>query len=59
MSFEWVDSESALDDVVTSVLSGSRYAIDTEFHREKLTIRNLRLYKFVGEIKQRLLIRLQ
>lgn len=35
MSFEWIDSESALNDVVTSVLSGSRYAIDTEFHREK------------------------
>lgn len=35
MSFEWVDSEEALEDVVTSVLSGSRYAIDTEFHREK------------------------
>ncbi len=35
VSFEWVDSEDALKDVVTSVLSGSRYAIDTEFHREK------------------------
>ena len=35
MSFEWVDSEDALKDVVTSVLSESRYAIDTEFHREK------------------------
>ncbi len=35
MNFEWIDSESALSAVVTSVLSGSRYAIDTEFHREK------------------------
>ncbi|NBY44576.1 MAG: ribonuclease D [Acidimicrobiia bacterium] len=35
MSFEWVDSEKALDDVIDSVLTGSRYAIDTEFHREK------------------------
>ena len=35
MSFEWVDSEKTLDDVIDSVLSGSRYAIDTEFHREK------------------------
>ena len=35
VSFEWVDSEDALKDVVTSVLSESRYAIDTEFHREK------------------------
>lgn len=35
MSFEWVDSEKTLDDVIDSVLDGSRYAIDTEFHREK------------------------
>lgn len=35
MSFEWVDSEKMLDDVIDSVLGGSRYAIDTEFHREK------------------------
>jgi len=35
VSFEWVDSEKALDDVIDSVLTGSRYAIDTEFHREK------------------------
>ena len=35
MSFEWVDSEKTLDDVIDSVLTGSRYAIDTEFHREK------------------------
>ncbi len=35
MSFEWVDSENTLDEVIDSVLGGSRYAIDTEFHREK------------------------
>lgn len=35
MSFEWIDSEKTLDDVIDSVLGGSRYAIDTEFHREK------------------------
>ena len=35
MSFEWVASEKTLDDVIDSVLGGSRYAIDTEFHREK------------------------
>ncbi|MFM8777851.1 MAG: ribonuclease D, partial [Acidimicrobiaceae bacterium] len=35
MNFEWVDSEKTLDDVIDSVLGGSRYAIDTEFHREK------------------------
>ncbi|MFM8664468.1 MAG: ribonuclease D [Acidimicrobiaceae bacterium] len=35
MSFEWVDSEKTLDGVIDSVLGGSRYAIDTEFHREK------------------------
>jgi ribonuclease D len=35
VSFEWVDSEKTLDDVIDSVLGGSRYAIDTEFHRER------------------------
>lgn len=35
MTFEWIDNESALTDVVTAVLSAPRYAIDTEFHREK------------------------
>jgi ribonuclease D len=35
VSFEWVDSEKTLDDVIDSILGGSRYAIDTEFHREK------------------------
>ena len=35
MTFEWVDSESALNDVVNEVLRQPRYAIDTEFHREK------------------------
>ena len=35
MSFDWVDSEKTLDDVVDRVLTSSRYAIDTEFHREK------------------------
>jgi ribonuclease D len=35
VSFEWVASEKTLDDVIDSVLGGSRYAIDTEFHREK------------------------
>ena len=35
MSFEWVDSEKTLDDVIDGVLTSSRYAIDTEFHREK------------------------
>jgi ribonuclease D len=35
VSFEWVASEKTLDDVIDSVLDGSRYAIDTEFHREK------------------------
>ena len=35
MKFEWVDSEKKLDDVIDSVLTCTRYAIDTEFHREK------------------------
>ncbi len=35
MSFEWVDSESALAQIVAEILKADRYAIDTEFHREK------------------------
>jgi ribonuclease D len=35
VKFEWIASEQALDEVVDSILTGSRYAIDTEFHREK------------------------
>jgi ribonuclease D len=35
VSFDWVDSEKTLDDVIDRVLTSSRYAIDTEFHREK------------------------
>ncbi len=31
----WVDDEAGLAEVVTSLLTADRYAVDTEFHRER------------------------
>lgn len=35
MKQEWVDTEAGLDEVVDALSSAERYAIDTEFHRER------------------------
>ena len=35
MSAVWIDDEDALDDVIDEILDEDRYAIDTEFHRER------------------------
>lgn len=35
MSVRWVDTDELLDEVIDDVLGEARYAIDTEFHREK------------------------
>lgn len=35
MTFSWVDNDAALSDVVDQLVSEPRYAIDTEFHRER------------------------
>lgn len=32
---EWIDTDDALDEVVDALLDSERYAIDTEFHRER------------------------
>lgn len=35
LTFRWVEDELALNEVIDEIIVGSRYAIDTEFHREK------------------------
>lgn len=32
---QWVDDDDALSEVVTSIAAAERYAVDTEFHRER------------------------
>jgi len=33
--FEWVDTDAGLQEVADSMLTAERYAVDTEFHRER------------------------
>ena len=35
IEFTWVDSTSVFDSIVKELLECDRYAIDTEFHRER------------------------
>ncbi|GDX34161.1 ribonuclease D [Actinomycetes bacterium] len=35
MSYQWVEDDIALSNVIDEILQAPRYAIDTEFHREK------------------------
>jgi len=35
LTHRWIEDESALDEVIDEILLQPRYAIDTEFHREK------------------------
>ncbi|MEM8747521.1 MAG: HRDC domain-containing protein [Actinomycetota bacterium] len=35
ISYEWIDDDERLDDVVGELVSVDRYALDTEFHRER------------------------
>ena len=35
MTHLWIEDDLALDEVIDEILLQSRYAIDTEFHREK------------------------
>ena len=35
IDYEWVDQQSALDRVLAALLDVDRYALDTEFHRER------------------------
>ena len=33
--FDWIADDASLADVVTSMAEADRYAVDTEFHRER------------------------
>ncbi|HYN34295.1 MAG TPA: HRDC domain-containing protein [Ilumatobacteraceae bacterium] len=35
LDYRWIDQQVDFDDVVTTLLGQSRYALDTEFHRER------------------------
>ena len=35
IDYAWVDTQPALDDVLHTLLARDRYALDTEFHRER------------------------
>ncbi|HUF97061.1 MAG TPA: HRDC domain-containing protein [Ilumatobacter sp.] len=35
VNYRWIDTEAALDEVIDALLDQPRYAIDTEFHRER------------------------
>ena len=35
MTGRWIDRQADLDDVIDALVGEPRYAIDTEFHREK------------------------
>ncbi len=35
IDYEWIDQQPQLDDLIASLLSVERYALDTEFHRER------------------------
>lgn len=43
MSFEWVDDQAGFEAVVEELASADRYALDTEFHREKTYFPHLAL----------------
>lgn len=43
MSFDWVDDQAGFEDVVASLSTADRYALDTEFHREKTYFPHLAL----------------
>ena len=43
MSFEWVDDQSAFEEVVADLCTAERYALDTEFHRERTYFPHLAL----------------
>jgi ribonuclease D len=35
IAYRWVDQQAQLDELITTLLSVDRYALDTEFHRER------------------------
>ena len=35
IDFRWIDAQGDLDDIVATLADCDRYALDTEFHRER------------------------
>jgi len=48
-AFPLIDSAEALDDVIDSLLAADRYAVDTEFHRERTYYPKLALVQIAWE----------
>jgi len=49
VNLKWIDSQDSLDEVIDSILRCSRYAIDTEFHRERTYFPRLALVQIRWE----------
>ena len=49
MTFEWIDNNTALDELVIRLLDEPRYAMDTEFHRERTYFPRLALVQLAWE----------
>ena len=49
MTFEWIDNNTDLDELVIRLLDEPRYAMDTEFHRERTYFPRLALVQLAWE----------
>jgi ribonuclease D len=49
VTFEWIDTNSKLDELVARLVSEPRYALDTEFHRERTYYPRLALVQLAWE----------
>ncbi len=49
MTFEWIDNNAALDELVIRLLDEPRYAMDTEFHRERTYFPRLALVQLAWD----------
>ncbi|HEY7628194.1 MAG TPA: HRDC domain-containing protein [Ilumatobacteraceae bacterium] len=48
MSYRWVDSQADFDELIDRLLAEPRYALDTEFHRERTYFPKLALMQFAA-----------
>ncbi|HSB87712.1 MAG TPA: hypothetical protein VLD86_15480, partial [Ilumatobacteraceae bacterium] len=49
MSYRWVDSQAEFDELIERLLAEPRYALDTEFHRERTYFPKLALMQFATD----------
>ncbi len=49
MTFEWIDNNAALEELVIRLLDEPRYAMDTEFHRERTYFPRLALVQLAWD----------